>query len=116
MELAHRVVNKVDILKLKGRLDASTAPNLQREIQGLFSNGRYRLVLDISELEYVSSPGLRVLIDARKRAREWKISELERGDVRISGMPQRIREVFDLTGFTSLFEIYDDLIDAVGSF
>ena len=57
-----------------------------------------------------------MLIEARKKAREWKFSELERGDVRIANLPQRIREVFDLTGFTPLFQIYDDLVEAVGSF
>jgi anti-sigma B factor antagonist len=73
-------------------------------------------VLDLARLDYVSSPGLRVLIEARKRARERKPSDLAGGDVRIVHLPPRIREVFELTGFISLFEIYDDLTDAVGSF
>ena len=41
--------------------------------------------------------------EARKRARDWKITDMEGGDVRIANLPQRIKEVFDLTGFTSLF-------------
>jgi len=73
-------------------------------------------VLDLARLEYVSSPGLRVLIEARKRAREWKITDLEGGDIRIANLPPKIKEVFDLTGFTSLFELYSDTVEAVGSF
>ena len=44
------------------------------------------------------------------------MTDLDRGDVRIVNLPPRIKEVFDLTGFTSLFQIYDDLVEAVGSF
>lgn len=116
MEITHKRFNRVDLLTLKGRLDATTSPKLKQEIESLFTDGRYRLVIDASGLEYVSSPGLRVLIEARKRAREWKITDLEGGDVRIANLPPRIKEVFDLTGFTSLFDLFDDTTEAVGSF
>lgn len=116
MELAHRRLNRVDVLAISGRVQAPEALQLQERINALFAEGRYRLVLDLEKLDYISSPGLRVLIEARKRAREWKLSDLERGDVRIVHLPPRIKEVFDLTGFTSLFQIYDDPVEAVGSF
>jgi anti-sigma B factor antagonist len=116
MEITHKRLNRVDLLTINGRLDAMHAPQLKQEIDRLFEQGRYRLVLDLSGLEYVASPGLRVLIEARKRARDWKITDLEGGDVRIAHIPQRIKEVFDLTGFTSLFEIFPDTTEAVGSF
>jgi anti-sigma B factor antagonist len=116
MEIAHRRLNRVDILSIAGRIQAPEAAKLQERINQLFAEGRYRVLLDLQKLEYISSPGLRVLIEARKRAREWKISDFDRGDVRILHLPPRIKEVFDLTGFTSLFQIYDDDLEAVGSF
>jgi anti-sigma B factor antagonist len=116
MELSQRRLNRVDILKVSGRLTAAEAPQLQAELNKLFDQGRFRILLDFSDLEYISSPGLRILIEARKRAREWKLTDFDRGDVRIVHIPPRIKEVFDLTGFTSLFQIYDDLVEAVGSF
>ncbi|HEX6291031.1 MAG TPA: STAS domain-containing protein [Herpetosiphonaceae bacterium] len=116
MEISHRRLNRVDVLAISGRLTAAEAPQVQERINQLFNEGRYRILLDFAGLEYVSSPGLRVLIEARKRAREWKLTDFDRGDVRIVNLPPRIREVFDLTGFTSLFHIYDDLVEAVGSF
>lgn len=116
MELTHKVYNRVDVIALKGRLAADTKAELEAKFQEIFDAGRHRVVLDLKGLEYISSPGLRVLIEARKRAREWRFSELERGDTRIATLPDRIREVFDLTGFTPLFQIYDDLIEAVASF
>ena len=116
MEITHKRFNRVDLLEIEGRMDAASAPQLKQQIETLFDQGRYRLVLDMSKLEYIASPGLRVLIEARKRARDWKLTDLEGGDVRIANLPPRIKEVFDLTGFTSLFEIYSDTVEAVGSF
>ncbi len=116
MELIHKAYNRVDVIALSGRLAADTKAELEAKIDEIFDMGRHRIVLDLEKLEYISSPGLRVLIESRKRAREWKLSELDRGDVRIVHLPQRIREVFDLTGFTPLFQIYDDLVDAVASY
>jgi anti-sigma B factor antagonist len=116
MNIEQRRLNRVDLLTLQGRIDAATAPALKHAIEQLFEEGRYRIVLDLAQLEYISSPGLRVLIEARKKARDWKLTDIEGGDIRIANLPPRIKEVFDLTGFTSLFEIYDDAVAAVGSF
>lgn len=116
MEVTHKSFNRVDLLTVSGRLDAATAPQLKKQIDELFDQGRYRLVLDLANLDYVASPGLRVLIEARKRARDWKLTDMDGGDVRIVNLPPRIKEVFDLTGFTSLFSIYSDVTEAVGSF
>jgi anti-sigma B factor antagonist len=116
MKINHKRFNRVDLLTIVGRLDAATAPQLKQQIDELFDQGRLRLVLDLAQLEYIASPGLRVLIEARKRARDRKVTDLEGGDVRIANLPPRIKEVFDLTGFTSLFEIFSDTLEAVGSF
>lgn len=116
MEINHRRMNRVDLVAVAGRVDAASAPQLKQQIEALFDEGRYRIVLDLGGLEYISSPGLRVLIEARKKARDWKITDLEGGDIRIANLPPKIKEVFDLTGFTSLFELYSDTVEAVGSF
>ena len=116
MEITHRRFHRVDVLSISGRVLAPEAAVLQQRIHQLFDEGRFRLVLDLGQLEHLSSPALRVLIEARKRAREWKLSDFERGDVRVVNLPPRIKEIFDITGFTTLFPIYDDLVEAVGSF
>jgi len=116
MEISHRHLNRVDVLSLSGRLDAAAASPLKEQIDSLFAQGRYRIVLDLGGLESLSSAGLRVLVDARKRARERKITDLEGGDIRIANPSAYIREILDLTGFTTMFEIYPDTLEAVGSF
>ncbi len=116
MEITHRRLPRVDVLSVSGRVQAPEAATLKEHIDQLFNEGRYRLVLDLERLDYISSGGLRVLIDARKRAREHKLGGSERGDVRIVHLPPQVKNVFDLTGVTSLFQIYDDLLEAVGSY
>jgi anti-sigma B factor antagonist len=116
MEITHKRLNHVDVLALTGRLDADTAPQLNQQIDTLFDQGRYQIVLDFSGLEYIASLGLRVLREARKQARDWKITDREGGDVRIANLSPRVKEVFDLTGFSSFFENYSDTVEAVNSF
>ena len=116
MELMHRRSHDVDVLAVRGRIQAPEAAKLRERIHQLFDEGRYCLVLDLAQLEYIGSSGLRVLVEARKRAREQKLLRFAHGDVRIVHLPQRIKEVFDLTGITLLFPVYDNLEEAVASF
>jgi anti-sigma B factor antagonist len=116
MEIQHRQLNRVDVLSLSGRLDAASSPQLKEQIDALLSQNRCRIVLDLSGLEALSSAGLRILADARKRARDRKITDIEGGDVRIAGPSKYIKELLDLTGFSTMFEIYPDTGGAVGSF
>jgi anti-sigma B factor antagonist len=116
MEIVHRPFQRVDLLTIQGRVDAKTSPDLKQKLDSLFQQGRHRIVLDLSNINHISSAGLRVLIDARKQARDWHLTDLEGGDIRLANLPPRIKEVFDLTGLTALFAIFDDTTAAVGSF
>jgi anti-sigma B factor antagonist len=116
MEINHRRLNRVDLLALHGRLDAASAPQLKEQIDSLLGQNRCRIVLDLSALEGLSSAGLRVLAEARIRARARQITDLEGGDVRLAGASVYIKELLDMTGFSTMFEIYPDALEAVGSF
>lgn len=111
MEIEQRRLPRLDVLTLTGRIDAVDSPKLQQAIEQLFDQGRFNILLDFSGVTYINSAALRVLVGARKRAHEQK-----RGDVRIVHLPERVRRVFDLVGFAGLFEIYDDMVEAVASF
>lgn len=67
--------------------------------------------MDLKNLEYLSSAGIKVLISILKTCKRWN-----RGDLRLANMPTRIADVFDLAGLTPLFKIYPDVVEAVGSF
>ncbi len=116
MELIHRRLRHVDVLEIYGRIGSQEAAHLKERIDQCFKAGRYHLVLDLSHLESISSAGLRVLLDARKRARGAHLVFDGPGDVRLVNLPPRIKDVFDLTGLTDLFQRYDELVEAVASY
>lgn len=102
---------RCDLIKVSGRLDNASAPRLEDALNAIIEAGRFNIVLDMSEVEYISSAGLRVLIDAQKACKRWN-----RGEVVLAGVPRPVREVLDMVGFTPLFTFFDDFTTAVGSF
>ena len=111
MEISHTQLKHCDLLTVKGRVDSSTAPMLDEALQKIMEEGRYRIVLDLSGVEFLGSAGLRAIVSAYKTCRRWN-----RGDVRLAALPPRIQGVFDLAGITPLVKIYPDAVLAVGSF
>ena len=100
-----------DLVKIDGRVDSATAPQLAEVFQSLTDQGRFKLVLDFSALDFVSSAGLRVLINTQKTCKRYN-----RGEVVLAAVPGNIYAALDLSGFTSLFQIFDDVTNAVGNF
>lgn len=86
-----------DTLVLTGRLDTMTAPELENEISSLLPTAE-SLTLDMEELEYISSAGLRVILKTQK-AMEKK------SGLKLIHVPEAVKEVFDITGFSDFLTI-----------
>ena len=84
-------------VKVKGRLDTTTAPDLEKELVSF--DGISVLNFDFSELEYISSAGLRVLLASLKKI------QASGGTLNVLNANSDIREVFDVTGFSQLMNI-----------
>lgn len=84
-------------VKLNGRLDTITAPNLEAEIKTCL-DGINDLVFDLAELEYVSSAGLRTLLMAQKAMNK-------QGAMKVVNVREEVQEIFDITGFADIFNI-----------
>ncbi|MBQ0110975.1 MAG: STAS domain-containing protein [Oscillospiraceae bacterium] len=82
-------------MALEGRLDTTTAPQLEAEITAL--TGEENLVMDFDKLEYISSAGLRVILAAQKK--------LGAGNMVIRNVCDDIKEVFDITGFSDILTV-----------
>ncbi len=102
---------RVDLVEVDGRIDSSTAPQLDEALQKIIGEGRYHIVVDLSETDFMSSAGLRALLSALKQVRRFN-----RGDLRLANLPDKIRKAFDLAGLLEVFQVYDNTVDAVGSF
>jgi anti-sigma B factor antagonist len=89
------------ILAVAGEIDVATSPELRRELHQLADREPARLVLDLSDVTFIDSSGLGVLVGALKRLREE-----DRGDILVlEGLQEPVRKVFDITGLTDLFTI-----------
>lgn len=111
MEIFVKEFKHCTVIEIKGRVDSSTAPQLTQALDKAMENGRYKLALDLSGLEYMSSAGFRALLAAQRTCKRYN-----RGEVVLAAVPVRIREALELAGFTELFKSYDNVLDAVGSF
>ncbi len=102
---------RVDLVQVSGRVDSSTAPLLDQELQKVIGAGRFKIVVDLSATEYMSSTGLRTLLSAQKEAKKFG-----RGEVRLAGLSEKVQKAFELAGFVELFQMFENATDAVGSF
>lgn len=100
-----------DLIKIEGRVDSATAPQLSDALKSIMDEGRFRIVLDFGAVNFISSAGLRVLINAQKNCKRYN-----RGEVVLANVPKIILSALDLAGFTELFKIYEDSVSAVGYF
>ena len=116
MEISHRSLRRVDVLGLSGRMQAPEAEQLQQRLNQLFAEGKVRLVLDLAGLTFMSSAGLRVLIEAQRRAQNARSGAVGHGEIRLAQVAPNIKEMLAVTGFTSFFPVYDALAEAVASF
>ena len=97
MTIEKTITGTAATLKIVGRLDTTTAPELEVTIDGCIA-GIKELVLDCSALEYVSSAGLRVILKAQKLMNA-------QGNMKLTHVNETIMEVFDITGFADILTI-----------
>ncbi|MGN0805566.1 MAG: STAS domain-containing protein [Candidatus Coproplasma sp.] len=96
MEIKKALENNVLVLFVEGRLDTVTAPELERELSDLSVVNN--LVIDMKNLEYISSAGLRVILKAQKIMNS-------QGSMKLKNVGESIMEVFEITGFSDILKI-----------
>ena len=97
MTIEKKINNDAVTLIVSGRLDTQTAPELENELDNILS-GLKELIFDMTNLEYVSSAGLRVILKAQKAMNA-------QGSMKLTGVNDSIMEVFDITGFLDILTI-----------
>ncbi len=111
MEITTQEFKHCDLLKVTGRVDSATAPEFSKVLEGINNNGRFKIVIDMSGLEYMSSAGFRALLATQRNCKRYN-----RGELVLAAVPTRIREALELAGFTELFRTFENPLEAVGSF
>ena len=100
---------RADVLILQpiGRLDSLSSQDLQDELSRRIGDGDALIVLDLGSLEYISSAGLRVLLLAGKELKA------RNGQLALCALKENVREVFEISGFISLFPIHGSIDEAI---
>ncbi len=110
MEITHSQYKHADLVKVKGRIDSYTAPQLAETFNKITDEGRFKIVLDMGGLDFMSSAGLRSLINTQKVCKRYN-----RGELVLVAIPANIHAALDLAGFIPLFKIFDDPLTAIGN-
>jgi anti-sigma B factor antagonist len=111
MEVTTTEYTMCNLVKAKGRIDSATATQLAEAFEALTKAGKHKIALDMGEVDYISSAGLRALINAQKNSKR-----VQDGSVVLACVPKRIYEVIDLAGFVPLFKFFNDVATAIESF
>jgi anti-sigma B factor antagonist len=111
MDITVKEYRRCDLVKVVGRIDSDTAPELKATFEAINDDGRFRIVFDMSEVTFISSVGVWVLLETQKTCKRYN-----RGELVISNVNEKIKHTLDLAGLITFFKIYDDVLDAVASF
>jgi len=95
------------VVVVNGRLDAVTAGEFDKESDSWVSGGKLHIIADLSELEYISSAGLRSILTSAKKLKSAQ------GSIAFCGLNGMVEEVFSVSGFSAMFPIHQNIDDAL---
>ena len=110
MEFSSKEMKRCEIAYVRGRVDSSTAPEMQEHLNSLVKRGRYNLVLNLKDVDFLSRAGLRALLSTLQACKKHG------GDVRLSEVSEQVARVLELTSFDIHFKCFASDMEAVGSF
>lgn len=107
MEIQQREESGIVIFNLKGRIDSEGAVDLDIALQSAVAEGKYKMILEMEEVRYLNSAGLRSLADVLTTNREHG------GDLILVGLNPKVRRVFQIIGFDKFFSTFDTVREAM---
>ena len=110
MEITTRNVNDVKVVQIEGELDTSSSPEAHQQLDQLREKGAKKILLDMAKLDFISSAGLRVLLATAQELKQ------DGGDLRVCSLNESVKEVFDLSGFSTLLMVLDNEEKALSGF
>ena len=110
MEIREDKKGNVHVIGIRGRLDTTTYGMLEKRLSDLYDAGEKRILVNCNDMDYVSSSGLRVLLIGLKRAK------IDEGRFAICCLRENIREIFEISGFAAIFEIFQAEEDALKTY
>ena len=109
MEITVRDEGDTKVVMLNGKLDTNTTPSAEGEINALLDAGASKLLINFEQLTYISSSGLRLLLALAKRMKGAG------GDLKVCALNEMATEVFEVSGFSSILNVFASEADALGA-
>lgn len=110
MKITSQEEQGISIFVLDGRVDSEGAVDLDLALQTATSEDKYKLILDMANVRYLNSAGLRTLADILTQCRD------NGGDLRLAALNPKVQRVFQIIGFDKFFNIYPSIADAKKDF
>ena len=110
MRIVERITDDVTVFSIAGKLDTHTSPEAQDRLTACIDDGALKIAINLEKLEYISSIGFRVFLMVAKRLQG------DGGALRLCGITGNVKEVFDISGFASVFDIYENEAAALADF
>jgi len=110
MEITLSEITGMMVLRLKGRLDATSAKGFREEMERLVGEGRIRMVVHMGAIDFIDSSGLGALVGSLRSVNR------RGGDIKVAALQAPVRSVFELTRLDRIFEIFDDAAAAAAAF
>jgi len=107
MEIFQENNNGVEIFSVTGSLDSNTSSELETKIYTALEKGLQKLILNLENLDYISSAGIRVMLKTTKDLKRME------GNIVLCSLQDYVREVFDIAGFDGYLNIADNLEEAI---
>lgn len=111
MEFSITNHNHYDLLKISGRIDGYTSPQINKALQTLTNEGPGNIIVDMKEVTYLSSSGILVFVNTQKQ-----LTRNKQGRIVFANVPELVFSVFELSGFDQIFEYFDDVASAANRF
>ncbi len=108
MEITVKEFEQTELITVQGRMDSVEAPRFTQALEAANQRGKYKLVVDMSHLEYMSSAGFRALAIAQRDSKRHN-----RGEVLLVQVPENIRDSLEMVGFAGNFNIFDNVRSAL---
>lgn len=107
MEIVKKDHDGIKIINLSGRLDATSSIDAEQEFNSMTADEGVKLLVNLQNLEYISSAGLRIILICAKQVRK------QSGKLCLCSLSTNVNDVFEMSGFSSIFDIKDSEDDAI---
>ncbi len=110
MRIENTEINGIIVVAVDGKLDTGTATELEEHLDDLLANGKIKIILDFLDLDFIASTGLRVILSTGKKLKPLK------GEIKICSLNDTVEDIFNMSGFNSIFKLFDSQENALQDF